>query len=61
MRFLRVDDGEHLAADAEHEVAAPFDVFGGRGQAQAEGSNAIDGHQYFVGRPFQGRQVEMLH
>jgi len=28
MGALRVDDGEHLAADAEHQIAAPFDVFG---------------------------------
>jgi hypothetical protein len=29
---LGVDHGEHLAADAEGEVAAPFDVLGHSGQ-----------------------------
>jgi len=32
MRSLGVDDGEHLAADAESEVAAPLDVFRGSRQ-----------------------------
>jgi hypothetical protein len=32
MGTLGVDDGEHLAADAEGEVTAPFDVFGDGGQ-----------------------------
>jgi len=32
MRSLGIDDGEHLAADAEGEVASPLDVFRGSGQ-----------------------------
>jgi hypothetical protein len=32
MRAFGVDDGEHLAADAEHEIASPFDVLGDGGQ-----------------------------
>jgi hypothetical protein len=47
MRPLGVDDGEHLAADAEYEVAAPFDVFGDRGQPQAERPDSINRHGVF--------------
>jgi hypothetical protein len=42
---LGVDHGEHLAADAEYQVAAPFNVFRDSGQAQAEGSNRFNRHR----------------
>jgi len=44
MRRLGVHDREHLAADAEREVAAPFDVLGDGGQAQAERANGVNRH-----------------
>jgi hypothetical protein len=44
MRQGRVHDGEHLLADAEHEVAAPFDVFGDVGEGPADRANDVDVH-----------------
>jgi hypothetical protein len=48
---LGVDDGEHLPADAEHEIAAPLDVFGGGGQAEAEAPDGVYRHLACKGRP----------
>jgi hypothetical protein len=45
MRPLGVDHGEHLAADAEHEVAGPFDVFRDSGQRETKGSNSVNRHR----------------
>jgi len=45
MRQGRVDDGEHLLADAEDKVAAPFDVFRHTGKRRADGPDGVDGHR----------------
>ena len=55
---LRVDDGEHLASDAEHEIAAPFDVLGDGGQAQAEGPNGVDAHREVVVQAFRPAMLQ---
>jgi peptide-methionine (R)-S-oxide reductase len=56
MRWVDADDGEHLAADAEDEIALPLDVFGGSGEPAAEGSNVFDGHGCSLVRTTAGRR-----
>jgi hypothetical protein len=45
MRPLQVDCCEHLAADREHEVVAPFDVFGDARQPSADLAKRVDVHE----------------
>jgi hypothetical protein len=45
MRPLQVDCREHLAADREHQVVAPFDVFGDARQPTADLANRVDVHE----------------
>jgi peptide-methionine (R)-S-oxide reductase len=48
MRYRGVHDREHLCADTEDEIAAPFDVFGHGGESPADGANGVDIHSVVV-------------